>query len=221
MKIPIDVHTHILPGMDDGSKSTEQSIEMLRREAEQGVPVVALTPHFYAFENSPDEFLNRRQASWERLQPHLNSEMPEIVLGAEVQYFEGISRVDTISKLCIGNTNYLLLEMPFCRWSERIIQEMFTLNRSGNIRIILAHIDRYFSMQEKSVWDRMYENRVLMQLNADAFLHFRTKYLAKHLLKKDRISFLGSDCHNLTNRSPNLFRVEEIADQYADSLISI
>ena len=60
----IDFHTHILPGMDDGSKSVEESIWLLQEEVRQGVDAVMLTPHFYAEENSPVDFLRRRYASW-------------------------------------------------------------------------------------------------------------------------------------------------------------
>ena len=57
----IDLHTHVLPGMDDGSRSPEESARMLRELAAQGVTLAAATPHFYAGENSPDRFLRRRK----------------------------------------------------------------------------------------------------------------------------------------------------------------
>ena len=62
-----DIHSHILPGMDDGSRSTEESLAMLAASAAQGVRAIAATPHFYAMENSPEEFLARRAAAVARL----------------------------------------------------------------------------------------------------------------------------------------------------------
>ena len=60
----IDFHTHILPGMDDGSKSVEESIALLQEEARQGADMVFLTSHFYAEENSPSEVRRRRRSAW-------------------------------------------------------------------------------------------------------------------------------------------------------------
>ena len=63
----VDFHTHILPGIDDGSRQTEESLELLRLERASGVDTVVLTPHFYASQNSPEGFLERRARAWDRL----------------------------------------------------------------------------------------------------------------------------------------------------------
>ena len=63
----IDFHTHILPGIDDGSRNSEESIQMLNLEQEQGITKIVFTPHFYANRNSVERFLKRREASYERL----------------------------------------------------------------------------------------------------------------------------------------------------------
>lgn len=98
----IDFHSHVLPCMDDGSKSTEESIQMLSMLREQGVETVAATPHFYANQNTPEVFLRRRAAAWEHLRPHLTSALPHVLLGAEVHYFQGISRVNELQLLCLA-----------------------------------------------------------------------------------------------------------------------
>ena len=67
----IDFHTHILPKMDDGSKSTEESIAMLKMQAEQGIRWVVATPHFYAEHESPQDFLQRRNHSYQSLQKEI------------------------------------------------------------------------------------------------------------------------------------------------------
>lgn len=221
MMVPIDIHTHILPGMDDGSKNVAESIAMLREETRQGLRAVALTPHFYAGQNSPQEFLIRRQKAWDRLRPELEEGMPRLLLGAEVQYFEGISRVADIGSLCIGDTGYLLLEMPFQKWTEREIHEAASLQTERGLRVILAHVDRYFAWESGAVWEQLAESGIGMQLNADAFFRLRKRMTAKRLLKKGMVQFLGSDCHNLTTRPPDLSRAELWFTPYSESFLSV
>ena len=109
----IDFHSHILPGIDDGSQSVEMSLEMLGALKAQGAGVVCATSHFYATERSPERYLYRRQEAFEKLKPQLPEDAPEILLGAEVLYFPGISRMEALPSLCLEGTNLLLLEMPF------------------------------------------------------------------------------------------------------------
>ena len=80
----IDFHTHILPGVDDGSRSIEESLAMLQAEADAGIERVVFTPHFYASQNSPKDFLRRRQESWSALLPHMYRGLPQVSFGAEV-----------------------------------------------------------------------------------------------------------------------------------------
>lgn len=214
----IDFHTHILPGVDDGSKSVAESLGMLREESKQGIQKLVLTPHFYAHENSPEQFLARRNDAWEQLSPVLNARMPKIYLGAEVQYFEGICQVEELPRLCVEGSDLLLLEMPFSKWSDRIIQDVLTLNDREDIQIVLAHIDRYLSMQSKETWQILLENGVLMQVNASFFLHWKTKHKAMKMLKKGQIHLLGSDCHNMTHRPPNLGNVYRQIGSHASIL---
>ena len=199
----IDFHTHILPCVDDGSQSISESLSMLQVEARQGIRTVVLTPHFYAHENSPAVFLERRQRAWQQLQPHLSPELPELRLGAEVQYFEGICTVEDIRNLRIEGTNYLLLEMPFSRWSERMICDILTLNDCGDTTVALAHVERYLTMQPKAVWSRLRACGVLMQANVSFFKHWKTRYKAMSMLAGGEIHLLGSDCHNMKTRLPN------------------
>ena len=158
----IDLHTHVLPGMDDGSRSPEESARMLRELGAQGVTLAAATPHFYAGENSPDRFLRRRKEAWERLQPVLEPGMPELILGAEVCYFEGLRRNDELPLLCMEGTDTLLLEMPFEPWSRRMLGDLLELADRGDMRVVLAHVERYMPFQSRDVWDHVLQSMVLM-----------------------------------------------------------
>lgn len=205
----IDFHTHILPGMDDGSRSASESISMLRLEGRQGVRAVVATPHFYAEENTPESFLKKRETAWQELQPYLWPELPSVILGAEVQYFEGISRVEAIGKLKITGTGLLLLEMPFRKWSDRVLEDVLQLSSDPDTTVILAHFDRYLSQQPKGIWDWLVKNGILLQANVSVFESWLTGRRAARMLEKGQLHALGSDCHNMKERRPNWDRFPE------------
>lgn len=200
----IDIHTHLLPQMDDGSKSLMESLAMLRALADQGVSRVAATPHFYPGETSREEFLARRGAAAARLEEGLTPELPRIMLGAEVYYFEGIARAEAAEELRIQGTELLLVEMPFRAWTARMVDEVLDLNARRGMRVLLAHIERYLRFQKPEVWDVLEEAGVLFQSNASFFLDWKTRRKALRMLKAGRIHLLGSDCHNMTTRPPRL-----------------
>lgn len=197
----IDLHTHILPEMDDGSQSVEESTQMLRLCEQQGVDILGLTPHFYPWRESPERFLQRRQEALEKL--------PEtflrLLVGAEVAYFNGISRCDELSDLRLGETGTILVEMPFAEWSGAVIEDVCAIHRRQGLTPILAHIERYraFPGYREAVRELLSAD-VRMQCNAQTLLH---PLLGRVWIKKVRqgeIHFLGSDCHNTNNRPPNL-----------------
>lgn len=190
-------------------------------EAAQGVEAVALTPHFYAQENSPEAFLVRRERAWQSLAPHLENGMPEVFLGAEVQYFEGICGVEEIRRLRIGETDYLLLEMPFSRWTDRMVADAAALNDRDGITVVLAHMERYLAMQDRRVWSYLRKRGVLMQSNLSFFGSWKTRRKAMSLLEKGEIQFLGSDCHNRMTRRPDWGQLPEKARLLAEQSESL
>ena len=149
-----DFHTHILPNVDDGSQSVAESLAMLAELTRQGVSGVAATPHYYAHCSSPDRFFEARQDAWNRLKPNLPPETPEIRLGAEVQYFEGIHRLRELEQFRLEGTNLLLIEMPMCKWTDRMQSCILEINRQDTITVLLAHIERYMRYQNAKVLDK-------------------------------------------------------------------
>ena len=200
----IDFHSHILPSIDDGSKNVKMSLQMLSAMQDQGIDTVLATSHFYATQRSPRRFLERREQAWDLLAPELPDSAPDIILGAEVLYFPGISHMAELPQLCFEGTNILLLEMPFDSWTEYCIREVRELARSGEFTILLAHIERYYYKQPVSVWDDFLSEGVLMQSNADFFLPFRARRKALKLLREGRIHLLGTDAHNTSARAPRM-----------------
>jgi len=198
-----DIHCHVLPQMDDGSRDADESLAMLEALAVQGVGCVAATPHFYAGENSPEEFLNRRNAAMAKLAQVWRPGLPVLKSGAEVCYFEGISRCQGLDALKIQGTQLLLLEMPFCRWNQRMLQEVWELQTSG-VSVLLAHIERYLHWQDEQTWETLADRGVLNQCNASFFLHWRTRHKAIRMLREGKIHLLGSDSHNMDDRPPQI-----------------
>ena len=200
----IDIHSHILPGMDDGSGSLEESLAMAKESARQGVRLLAATPHFYATQEDPNSFLRRREKSLALLESAWQDSFPTLLVGAEVRYFDGISRVEKIAHLTLDHTRILLLEMPFTSWSRRMVEEVVELQRSRGLQVLLAHVERYMKDQDSQVWETFQQNGVWMQCNANFFLRWQTKRKAQALFKKGEIQMLGSDTHNMDTRPPNL-----------------
>lgn len=198
----VDFHSHILPTLDDGSSSIEESLSLLKMLSEQGIRTACATPHFNANRTTVDDFLALREASYQSLKDSLSGIDINIRCGAEVFYYEGISRLSDINKLCIDGTKLLLLEMPFCKWSESMISEVIHLSCRGDFRIVLAHIERYMIYNGMHIFERLLESDVIMQVNASFFTELRTRRKALKMLKHGYIHLIGSDCHNTADRPP-------------------
>ena len=200
----IDWHCHVLPAMDDGSRDLEESIAMLDALKHQGVEIAIATPHFYANEESVDTFLSRRNASRDLLASRTSSNDVRVLCGAEVRYYPGIGRMEGLERLAIEDTNLLLLEMPMAKWTDFTVRELSELASTRGLKIIMAHIERYLSLQDKKMIAQLCEAGILMQSNASFFDRMGTRQKAIKLLDTGYIHFVGSDCHNMTVRPPKI-----------------
>lgn len=200
----LDLHSHILPCIDDGSRSVEESLLLLDMLKRQGISTVAATPHFYANAASVQSFIENRDKAFNSLGFLAEEKYPKVLLGAEVLFYSGISRLEGIERLCIEGTKLLLLEMPFARWTDSVVEELLQMSRSASYTVVLAHIERYYAMQSSALWQRLKENDVLFQTNASFYLSFSTRRKALRLLKNGFVHFVGSDCHNTINRPPKI-----------------
>jgi protein-tyrosine phosphatase len=204
-----------LPKIDDGSKSSDMSVDMLTMSYNYGIDVMVATPHFYIKHDTVEKFLKHREASYNALQSKIEAVsctgVPEIRLGAEVYYFGSISAFPDIDKLCIDGTRYLLLEMPFSEWTSSMLLEVEKLVYDCNITPIIAHLDRYLEYKKNNdCIDRLVKTGALIQMNGEFVNGFFTRNKALNLIKSGVISLLGSDCHNLDKRAPNLDKTFDI-----------
>lgn len=207
MSAIIDFHSHILPGIDDGSSSLDESMAMLYMAQEQGISQIVATPHFYAHSDDLERFLKRRSRAEQQLREELTKHpgLPELFVGAEVSYFSGMASSDAITKLVIANSKYILIEMPFSIWTSSMYSELQKLHDKHGLTPIIAHIERYVSrFSYRGIIQRLEDLPVIIQGNAEAFLEKRTASMVLRMLSKGQIHVLGSDCHNTYSRPPNL-----------------
>lgn len=203
----IDFHAHVLPKMDDGPDSLKESLEMLGECFRQGVDAVVSTSHYYADREYPKTFLRRRGQRLRALREAMlySAEVyPRIIPGAEVLYFPGISQAEEIAALSAGGAA-ILVEPPMVPWSEDMLNEIVNLGKNTGKKPVIAHVDRFMRiLKDERLIDRVLERELLVQVNGSYFLDEKQVKSAVRNLKSGKIHLIGSDCHNLTKRPPNL-----------------
>ena len=206
-KMLVDVHCHVLPEMDDGSEAVDVSLAIRRQEKEQGVGVICATSHYYARQNSIPDFCARRAEALERLTAAIaesKEPLPQILPAAEVAYFPHMEEQE-LAPLCIRGTRTLMLEMPFTDWTDLQVETVTSLALDHHYNVVLVHPERFcFSGSNRSQLRRLAQLPIGLQVNAGSLIRWQTRRLALDLLQLAPVPLLGSDCHNLTSRSPNL-----------------
>ena len=205
----IDFHSHILPGIDDGSRDLDTSMAMLEQIRAQQTDILIATPHFYAMQDRIETFLQHRQQAYDAFCKAIAgcgwTDYPQILTGSEVAFFNGISRSEEIRRLTIEGTDLLLLEMPFALWNEHVIEEVSNLIQDRHLRIMIAHLDRFIRMPGNKKYIRqLLELPVYVQLNAECLTDWRHRHIFLKMLEEGTAHVLGSDCHGAHHRVPNL-----------------
>ena len=146
----IDFHSHVLPRIDDGSHSSEESLGMLQISASQGNRCNGGNVSFLCYRRQNFSFLNRRRCSEERLKERMNQKLtkeeriPRLIMGAEVAFFTGISRAERLEELTYEGTDLLLLEMPFTKWNKSEIEEVRYILERRKLRVMLGSSGNVF-----------------------------------------------------------------------------
>lgn len=212
----IDFHSHVLPGIDDGSKNIETSMKMLQTSKASGVDRMIATPHFYADCDRIERFLERREQAYLSIADKLSDDTPKLLLGAEVAFFEGISQAEKIEALTIDDSNLMLLEMPFRTWRQSDIAEVKQLIYKRNFSLIIAHLERYMKKTENRKYiSELMELPVTIQINAESLLDCKQSRTLLRMVKKGQIHVLGSDCHGMHHRPPNLMEGRQVIEKKA------
>lgn len=197
-------HCHILPHIDDGSESVEMSLEMIKLMRSQGVERIIATPHFYAHREHKDikAYLTKRQTAYDNIVQADNSNS-DIMLGAEVAIEHGLHSIPDIDKLCLADTNYILLELPYAGFQHWYLDEITDIAYEYNLTPVIAHIHRYLDYYSKAEYEEVLKLDAIFQINNEAFGNFKERRFVKSFIKEGYPYLFGSDAHNLTDRKPN------------------
>ena len=206
-----DIHCHILNGIDDGSKTIEESISIIKNAIDNGITDIVLTPHY--IENSNYNCNNKDKVYLlNKLKKELKKNNLDInlYLGNEIMITKNIISLLTKGKACtINNTKYVLIEFPLHNELSYIEDIIFELVRNNYIPII-AHPERYSYIQKDiSKIDNYIELGAILQGNYQSLLgHYggSAKKTLKKLLKENKITILASDIHHDTTD----YRIEKI-----------
>lgn len=205
----IDFHSHILPGIDDGSPDVDTSLKMLSVSCTGGVDTVLLTPHCHPrSQEHIDRFLENRDGAFNALSSATRGQgLPKIIPASEIRIYQDLHKYKRLEELCIDKTNYILLEMPYEVWRDYAFEEIYQLTRLG-FKPIMAHLDRFLD-QEKH-FREIYSLGSLVQMNSSAFLEPMTRKKMASFFEAGHIHVLGSDTHDLSERRPDLAEAYDV-----------
>lgn len=224
----IDIHTHVLPEVDDGAKDLQMSLEMLVESAKAGVKKVIATPHYYPWKENVSAEIVRQACEFmqEKLFADYGVEM-EIYPGHEIFYSTDVLKDLKNGKvLTLANSRYVLLEFDLTTSFSVIYHAVREFKDSGYIPII-AHVERYDCLRSNQNIEKVKEGGALLQMNVRAVqgtIFSQTRRWSRRCLKNEKIDFLGSDMHNLETRPPyrmlNLQLVQSATSQpYFEKLL--
>jgi protein-tyrosine phosphatase len=190
----IDVHSHLLPGVDDGSRSFETSAEVLARFAEQGVECVVLTPHLTA-SRSADAPYERHVELMEALRER-TVRSPELRLGWEIMLDEP-GRDLRSSRLALGGSRAVLVEFPLSGVPEQGGDELYRIRCSGVVPV-LAHPERYWGCTVAKVQNWKRAGAVIQMDTAGLLGKGRIAKVSRELLEQGLVDLFASDNHGDT-----------------------
>lgn len=215
----IDIHSHILPGVDDGAKTEADSIAMAKAALDQGIQTIIATPHHRnrAFDNYKQEIVSNVNILNNLLE---QEDIPlEVLVGQEVRiYGELLEDYDYGEIQSLADTKYVLVEFPFGEVPQYTEQLLYDIQVKG-LRPIIAHPERNRELIQNH--DRMYElirNGALAQLTAASLLGDFGKEIEQfshQLLEANLVQFIASDAHNTDTRGFGLQEAYDIVkEQY-------
>lgn len=220
----LDIHTHILPSVDDGAQTMEEAMELLKLEYENEVRFLLFTPH-YVPRSDPmknQENAEKTKAIFEQVKEECKGFFPdmEVYLGNELYYKSNIlQELDEGRANTLGNSHYILTEfstgISFLEMKKAVQQYLLK-----GYQPILAHVERYQCLYRN--FDRMEELKNMgsfMQMNTENFLEgffSRNKKFCTKAVAEGYIDFLGTDCHNLSVRKPAMKKAVDYLGKRVD-----
>jgi len=191
-----DMHSHLLPNLDDGSSSIEDSIILVNQLNKLGFDSLIITPHIMSdhYKNTPDTI--------NKALDKLKSEISEInvKVSAAAEYYVDYDFEQKIGKeeLLTFGDNYILIEFSFLEPPRKMFETIYKL-QMHEYKVVLAHPERY-PFFEKDEYKELKEKNVFFQLNSLSLIGYYSKKVqekSSYLIDSGYINFLGTDCHNL------------------------
>ena len=189
-----DIHTHILPGVDDGAKNIDISKEIIEDEINNGISGIILTPHQNRLVKTKDSLFLK----FSNFKAQFKDCSIKFYLGSEIYYYENlIDDLKNDSVLTMNNSNYVLVEFS-TRQDTPISDIVYDLSVSG-FKPIIAHIERY-SYLKKEDYFKIKKEGALIQINSGSFKERKKFKIIKFLLNNNLVDFIASDVHDTKER---------------------
>ena len=193
-----DIHSHFIPGIDDGSPDMETSISLIKKMQELGYSKVITTPHVMSdvYQNSSETIL--KSLADVRLELKLQNINMEIDAAAEYYIdFEFEQKIGKEKFLTFGD-NYILVELSFMQAPKNLFDAIFKLQLE-DYKVVLAHPERYRYYNQED-YDNLISRGVLLQINLLSLIEYYSTPIQKtteQLIANNQVSFIGTDCHNM------------------------
>ena len=220
----IDIHCHILPKVDDGPDSVEESLKILKDMRRQGIKHVIVTPHYRPEMFEPS--MKRVIYSYRHLRDIAYDMGVSMSLGCEYYRNEQIiDHMDNRKRPSMAGSRYVLIEFSMNDLFPTIRNYVYELITHG-YQPIIAHVERYFCCQKMEKIQELKDMGALVQVNAGSVLGeegWKLKKFCLDLMKKDLVDFVASDTHNTSDRKLNLkkcasFVTKKMGKQYAERI---
>ncbi|MCS6967510.1 MAG: CpsB/CapC family capsule biosynthesis tyrosine phosphatase [Cytophagales bacterium] len=198
--IVIDMHSHLLPGIDDGVQSFEQALDILRQFEQLGYKKLIITPHVMSdyYRNTPEIIFRKL----DQLSDIAQQVGIKISLEAAAEYYLDeffVRKLEMGESLMTFGKKYLLFETSFINYSPYMEHAIFLMQSNG-YRPVLAHPERYAYLYNKfETLEKWHARGVLIQINSGSLAGYygpQAKQMAERLVEEKMVSFIGSDCHH-------------------------
>ena len=201
-----DIHTHILPGIDDGATDWEMSLGMVKASWKAGVRTIIATPHFLPWkeDNHTGEVEILCRELMYRSRECLGIEM-EVLPGQEIFYHTDMEEKLSKGKiLTLAHSRYILVEFETGASGQKILDGLDRLRLAGYFPI-LAHMERYSALRSENWLRELKQRGILLQMNMASIEGMRFKpniYWCRRQITENMVDLIASDMHNLTSRGP-------------------
>lgn len=203
----IDIHAHILPGIDDGARDVQEVKAMLYEAYHQGVRGIIATPHYhYRHYQTNSDTIKILVEKVRKIAEEISGDL-KIYSGQEIFYVHGmIEKLKKKELLTLAGTRYVLVEFPVKITYERLYQTVRKMVGEGYIPV-LAHVERYGCLRKRGTVEELMESGAYMQINYGSLAGFRdlgTRMWCRKMVLENNIHFLGSDMHRMDYRPPEM-----------------